>query len=205
VGEGQGRWYRRFAEVPGVGYEGDLRLHETLPARNATPEVSRYELGGHGRVYLTWPDAGGGTSSSPVHQLAFAEHAGESSEKTRERVLTALELPGQVSDYHFAIQGAAEALWKRRREDPAQISFVEWLCWWDVRLVEAHPDFLRVGADHDQFMHVAAFDRIVNLYLREGFLREALAAAERFAPFRPSVDTVSDLRSRVARLREEHG
>jgi hypothetical protein len=110
-----GKWYRRFAAVPGVGYEGDLRLRERLPARNATPKVTRYEFDGSETISLMWPTLQGESSASPVHQLAFGIPADEPSEKTRERVLTALELPGELSDYHFAIQGAGDASWKRRR------------------------------------------------------------------------------------------
>ena len=198
-----GHWYRRFAEIPGVGYEGDLRLRERLAARNITPEVTRDVFGGREAVSLMWPSRAGTTSASPVHQLTFGTTAEESSENLRERILSALELPGELSDYHFAIQGAAEALWKKRREEPQHIAFAEWLYWWDVRLIEAHPHVVQIRPGEPEYFGVHAFDRIVGLYEREGFLHEALAAAERFARFRPQLDTVSELRERVERLREE--
>ena len=199
------RWYRRFAEVPGLRYEGDLRLRSRLRARDAVPEVSRFDFDGQSSVSLMWPMIGGGsTGASPAHELAFGGWD-DPSDKIRERILSALELPGILSDYHFAIQSASEALWRRRREEPGQLAFVEWLCWWDVALIEAHPYVIEFEQDgKKRYFAVHAFDRIVGLYEREGFLHEALAAAERFAPFRPNIDTVSELRARVAKLREEH-
>ena len=111
-------------------------------------------------------------------------------------------MPGEISDYHFAIQQAADELWKRRRDQPAQIGFVEWLSWWDARLVETHPEAFENPPGSGEYLRVPAFERIVGLYEREGFLHEALAAAERFEKF--GGINVADLRARVAQLREEH-
>lgn len=204
VRDENGAWYRRFAEVPGVGYEGDLQLRSRLAGRDVTPSVHRFEFDGRLTVGLSWPTKEGSSGASPVHELAFGNWSDQTSPAIRERVLSALELPGQLSDYHFVIQSCADALWKRRRNEPWQVAFVEWLCWWDVRLVEAHSHIIEIAPGKQEYLQVLAFDRLVDLYEREGFLHEALATAERFARFRPNIDTVSELRTRVARLRAEH-
>lgn len=200
----QRKWFPRFADVPGVGYEGDLERRSRLPASNAVPIEDRLVLAGRRMATLSWRTDEGSTSASPAHQLAFGSWTDETSEAIRERVLNALELPGELSDYHFAIQGAAEALWKRRREEPTLIALVEWLCWCDVRLIEAHPSVIEIEPGKAQYYRVHAFERIVGLYQREGFLHEALAAAERFARFEPTDDVVTELRERVRQLGDEH-
>jgi hypothetical protein len=107
-------------------------------------------------------------------------------------------------DYHFAIQGAVAVLYKRRRTEPQYLSFVEELAWLDVRLVEAHASHFRLSPEKEEYFRIVAFDFLVDLYEREGYLHEALAAANRFARFRPGTETLSALRTRVALLRAEH-
>ena len=117
-------------------------------------------------------------------------------------MLTAIELPGEAMDYHFILMGAGDALWKGRAEHPEDLALAEW-CWWlDVRLMEAHPEMMRISPDKDEFLSATTFDRIVSILVREGHIDAALAAAERFARFRPRLD-LSDLRARVGRLRSE--
>lgn len=197
-------WYRRLADIPGIGYAGDDALRARLPDRDAKPRVERFEFDGERTTTLSWRTSAGEGSTSPVQSLAHATRQNELSDEARARVLTALELPGEPGDYHFAIQGVADLLWDRRREEPQHLPFVEWLSWLDVRLVEAHPEAVRASPDKDEYFRITALHRLVDLYEREGFLREALAAAERFARFRPRVD-ISELRVRVARLNAEHG
>ncbi|MFO0618047.1 MAG: hypothetical protein U0414_35980 [Polyangiaceae bacterium] len=191
-------WYRRFADIRDVGYAGDDARRSKLSRRDASPTVIRF---GSREVdaSLSWP---GGTSESPAKAMIQGEIDSESSKALRERVLNALELPGQVLDYHFVLQGIADTLWDRRRDEPKQMPFVEWLSWLDVRLVEAHPEAVRISPERDEFVSISAFSRLVDLYECEGFLREALDAAERFERFRPRID-LEELRGRVARLDAE--
>jgi hypothetical protein len=204
VRRGRGTWFRRFADVPSVGYPGDLQRRARLRDRDAVPEVHELDFDGERTVSLMWNTPDGSTSASPVHSLAFGDFRNESSEQARERVLSALELPGEIMDYHFAIQHVAELLYKRRRAEPQHLAFVEWLAWFDARLVEAHEPLFRISPESDEYLAVFAIDFIARLYEREGYLREALAFAERFARFRPRLDTVSELRARVAQLEAEH-
>lgn len=198
------RWYRRLADIPGIGYAGDDARRARLPERDAKPRVQQFEFNGKQTSSLSWPTPGGGTSASPVHRLAFSARSEQSSApQLREDVLTALELPGEPSDYHFAMQHVADLLWKRKREEPEHLAFVEWVSWLDVRLVEAHPEAFKASPDREEYLAISAFHRLVDLYETEGFLRDALVAAERFARFRPAVD-ITELRARVARLDAEH-
>ena len=199
-----GTWFRCFAEVPGVAYPSDPQRRARLPERDAVPEVHTYNFEGKRSVSLSWTARDGSTSASPVHRLAFGNLASETSEQSRERVLSALELPGELMDYHFVIQSVLERLYTRRRAEPKHLPFVEWLAWFDAKLVESHQSSFRISLDNHDYINVFALSFLVELHEREGYLHEALALAERFARFRPHVDTVTDLRARVALLRAEH-
>jgi hypothetical protein len=163
-----------------------------------------FNSGGERIVALSWPSPEGTTSASPVHRLAFGDHQNESSAQARERVLAALELPGEIMDYHFAMQGVVDLLYKRRRTEPEYLPFVEWLAWLDVQLVEANSKLFRITPGKEEYLGISAFDLLVGLYEREGYLNDALAAAERFARFQRDTDTVTELKARVANLRAEH-
>lgn len=187
-----------------MGYQGDPARGSRLAERDAVPEVHEFEFDGRRRISLFWPTREGGSSASPVHRLAFENSRDEPSAKARERVLSALELPGELMDYHFAIQGVAELLYKRRRSEPQHLAFVEWLAWIDATLVEAYEEHFRVSPDTTDYLSVFALDFLVELHEREGFLVEALALAERFRRFSRRDGHVDQLAARVAGLRAEH-
>jgi hypothetical protein len=88
-----------------------------------------------------------------------------------------LELPGQLSDYHFAIQSAYTTIYERRREDLAMLEEVERLCWLDIELLEAHPEV--VEYEPGTFSRVLAYEGLVSLYETEGDFAGALEVAER--------------------------
>jgi hypothetical protein len=204
MGRTRGRWFRCFSEVPGVGYPGDPQRRARLRDHDAIPRVTEHLFDGERITSLTWASNDGSTSSSPVHRLAFAEAKNESSLKARERVLSALELPGEIMDYHFAMQGVIETLYKRRREEPANLAFVEWLAWFDARLVELNESEFRISPTSDEYLRVIWIDLLIDLHVRESYLHEGLALAERFARFQARADRVGELKERVARLRAEH-
>lgn len=196
-------WFRRFAEVPGPGYVGDSSLRAQLPDRDAIPEVHEFAFDGKQTASLSWPTRDGSTSASPSHRQRSDSPPHETIPQVRYNVLAALELPGEILDYHFAMQGAATELWRRRSEDPAQLAFIEWICWFDARLVEGHPFDFRILPEKEGYVSVFAFDFLVDFHEREGFLHEAFMLAERFARFRRGGDP-EGLRERVARLKAEH-
>jgi hypothetical protein len=153
---------------------------------------------------LMWPTAEGTTSASPAHRLAFSLASEQSSVGIRVDALAALELPGQPMDYHFAMQGAADLLWKRRRKSPSTFPSSSGSAGSTSASSRSIPEWFKIAPSRDEYLAISAFQRLVGVYEVEGFLRDALAAAERFARFRPSVD-LTDLRTRVARLDAEHG
>lgn len=198
------RWFRCFAEVPNVGYASDPQRRARLAARNATPTVERFRFERKEHVSLMWPSPSGGTSASPAHDLAHSYDREEASNTARERVLDALELPGQIMDYHFAMQGVGDLLHKRRRAEPWLFSFVEWLAWFDARLLESHRELFRIGDKADDgYLSVFSVGFLVDVHEDEGCVHEALALAERFAWYQPA-DVVERLRARAAGMLAEH-
>src|SRR4051794_19937692 len=110
------QWFKRLADVPGVSYESSQTVDRTkLPGHDLEPQVLEFELSGVLHRDLSWPMSdGGSTSSSPVHQRVY--HGSGQDATPREtlwRLEETLELPGNLSDYHFAIQGVCEAVYKR--------------------------------------------------------------------------------------------
>jgi hypothetical protein len=170
------------------------------------PTLNVYTFEGKRLESLSWLTANGQTSQSPA-----SVHAGLLSsappvappEALVQHLHEVLELPGITSDYHFAIQGCAEALWKQRRRDPALLAEVERLCWLDIRLVEARPETITYEREGTKaYAGVSAFGRLVELYGHEGFLHEALDVAERGTRLNQKTP-VAELRERLARMDAE--
>src|SRR5262249_22647509 len=112
-----------------------------------------------------------------------------------------LELPGVPSDYHFLIQGCASALWAQRRREPQVLEDVETLCWLDIQLIEARPETIRFEHDDEpRFYRVLTFAILIELYEREGYLRDALDVAERSARHGQGAEARDRLARRLATL-----
>ena len=104
------RWFKSLADVPGVSYVTPRGIDRAaLPGHDAVPEVFEYGFDGDEKRGLWWstPD-GGKTSASPAHQRAYYDEK-EATARDKVRWLReALELRVTVSDYHFAVEHAAE-------------------------------------------------------------------------------------------------
>lgn len=198
-------WFRRLADVPGVGYEGSPGIDRSrLAGHDAVPKVHVYTFDGKRQESLWWPAKGGGTSASPVHQLAFQTQTEESAQAILRRIHRALELPGEAKDYHFAIQGCIEALWARRRAEPDLLPEIERLCRLNIRLLESRPQIAVFEQNGERtYLRALAFEHLISLYEREGFLHEALDVAERAARLGQGEARLQDLRERIARLEAE--
>ena len=169
-------WYPRIGDITGVTWECAAEIDpRRLRGHGVQPEIGSLA---DGHRYLTWPS---GTSQSPASR--HASHSLKKSSAIVRRTLEALELPGEPLDYHFAIQHCTEALWKRRRDEPENLAVTERLAWLDIQLMEVRPQWAAIGDDDDGFSHIRAFSLLMGMYLREGFLREALEVAERARPF----------------------
>ena len=210
-------WFRRMGDIPGLEYEPPVPIDRTaLTNHDAVPDVDRHEFEGRIIESLWWSYAEDGeevgTSASPVQAVAFSgDDNRELATKTvLRRLWEALELPGEASDYHFAIQSAAAALWGRRSAEPEVLESFEHLNVLDIRLIEAVPDAIRdeyaeVRPGRSEFYTVSAFRNLINLYTREGFLREALGVAQVAERFGQGEHVDAELQERLAALQTEDG
>lgn len=198
-------WFRRFADIPGVTYQTPSGVdRRMLPGHDAVPEVHVHEFEGKRSESLWWPEKDGGGSASPARGRAFANLREAPTAELLKYCFEGLELPGQPSDYHFLIQGCASELWRRRRREPEVLDDVERLCQLDIQLIEARPDAVRDEfSDEPNFYHVMSFSILIELYEREGFLREALGVAEQAARYGQGLEARDRLAERVASLENE--
>ena len=198
-------WFHRLAEVPGAGYHGEPSVdRRKLRGHDAIPKGETHTFQGKRVRSLWWPQKGGGSSASPVQVAAGRPAPDASIAAVRRRLAEVLELPGQASDYHFAIQGCVQEFWRRRRDEPDVLPHLEELCWINIRLLEARPDAVTNDqATGPRFYHVVAFGCLIQLYEREGALREALAVAERATRFEQEEDRLERIRQRLASVEAE--
>jgi len=202
-------WYRRLADVPGVDYPGSPGVNRgRLPGFNLKPEVKRYDFDSRRSEHLWWNHPDGTSSASPASQWnAQSQEENVPPQAILQRLQEVLELPGVAADYHFAIQGCFERLWQHRYDHPWVLKEIETLCWLDIRLVEAHPDILHINQQDGTVVYARslAFERLIRMYERNGYLAEALDVAKRATRFHADDSILKPLRERLARLEAEHG
>lgn len=191
---GENAWFERLASVPGVRYPGSQRVNRArLWGVGAKPKVTDYGSE-YGPSHI-WPQQGGGeTSASPAGQARTDDWKG-SSDEILFRLEEILELPGYATDYHFAMQGCCEELWKRRVKEPKLYHHLEGLWKLNIDLVRAIPGAFEFGeGDEKRFIPVMyAFRRLYTLYFREGFTREALEVAKLCADFGQGEDALAQI------------
>lgn len=215
------KWYRRLAEVPRIQYEPDPSIDRTkLPGHEAVPAIHQYEFDGRLHESLHWPMKDGSTSASPSHCWETKPRKGESeSKRTLRQLRECLELPGKLTDYHFAIQNCHNTLEGFAREEPWVFEEVERLCWLDIRLISEYPETITlepiVIADKElakiaaerrgerRFFSVSAFHHLMGMYEREGYLREALEVAKIAERFEQCSGKVEEILERLDRIDAE--
>jgi hypothetical protein len=215
------KWYRRLAEVPGIEYRPDPAIDRTqLPGHDAVPKIDRYEFDGKRHESMSWPTEGGSTGASPAQEWKTQPRKGETEAQTTLRQLReALELPGTLSNYHFAIQGSHDALRGFAREEPWVLEEVERLCWLDIRLIGQYPktitldpitiddkELAKVAAERRgerTFFSVSAFHQLISMYEREGYLREALEVARIGQQFEQCLGKAEEIEERINRVEAE--
>ncbi len=189
-----------------------------MPRHDATPRQTRVSLF-DGREFdeLRWDAETNDeyedfvTSRSPAQDHAWAADRDEiDSEALRTRLWESLELPGEPSDYHFAIQSAAALLWRRKATEPDALCWCEYLFRLDIRLIESCPDAIRDRyAEDDEsrapYYQATAFNLLTSLYEREGFLVEALDVATVAARFGQEPSRMDEIRERLKMVRTEDG
>ena len=200
------QWYRRLADVPGVGFEGSPGVDRArLPGHAAVPQIEKTRVNGKRLEMVTWP---GRTSASPAQSWQSKSKKGETpAQAALRQMYEALELPGTPSDYHFAIQGCCNQLldWKTRHNEEWVYAEAEQLCWLDIRLIEAHPEAVSYDQEgKTKYARVIAFATLINLYEQEGYLFEALEVARKAVKFDQQLSSCEELERRIAALEAEY-
>ena len=189
-------WFERLAAVPGLAYQPPAGVNmDRLRAAGwgQRPKIQRLQ----GLEPSLW---WGKTSQSPAQQHALQQNGDASTAEVLANLVEVLELPGQASDYHFALQNTVAELRRRRQASPELFDEIERLCRLDLQLALAVPD--AVSFAEGQFVYIAALDWLLEMYLTEGLLADALwvaEVAERFgAGDRPRVRKARERAARVA-------
>jgi len=195
------RWFRRFADIPGITYTPASPIARTsLLGHDATPTVESFTMDGEHHTSLTWEIPNGTTSMSPAKQH---DRPDDSTPALLRYIDEVLELPGEASDYHFALQNVIETLWKRH--EPPTLSDIERLCWANINLIEAAPEAIQVDDAEGErsFVGVQVFFILMRIYQREGFLVEAVKVAKLAHRFGQGDDDLQELRERLAALESD--
>lgn len=200
------KWLPRFAEIPGIKYDPPQGLNfNNLPGRGKVPEISFYEFDGKRRKSIMWKYGDVTSGASPARDWETKPLPNESEAATLLRqVYETLELPGTLSDYHFALQRTHDGLNKFIGKETWVLSEIEKLCWLNIRLLEKYPE--TISYENDDGVHYAralAFNRLINLYEKEGYLRDALEVAKIAVRFDYGSDVVDDLEKRIKLLESE--
>ena len=199
------KWFRCFSEIPGIKYTNNPNVRPLLPEQSLVPRSASYEIANAHRGYLIWPMLSGTgiTSASPAKQWITQPRKGETPAHASLRHLyESLELPGELLDYHFLIQGCCSVLWRLRREEPFVLTKIEQLCWLDIQLIQAYPSIIQVKNEQG-FLTVTMFQHLLSLYEQEGYLFEALRVAEIAVKFHQQMPALERIKSRVVNLEAE--
>lgn len=194
-------WFRRFADIPGLTYAPTKPVaRTTIPGHDATPTIESYTADGKRHTSLTWQLPNGTTSASPASQHKPAD---DSTAALLRNIDETLELPGEPSDYHFALQHVIGTLWDRH--EPHTLADIERLCWANINLIEAAPKAVQFedAEGKRSFVGVRAFFILMRIYEREGFLTEAIKVAELARRFGQGDDDLKELRERLATLESD--
>ncbi len=198
-------WYVRFGDIPGVEYSMPPGIDaRRLPGFGLTPEVQRLVFDGVERVSLSWPTRDGTTGQSPAAGHAISEQELDGAGTLR-NLAESLELPGDPSDYHFAIQQILGRLWHLSKDDPGLLSDLERLAWLDLSLTRAEPAFFYSDRDGTrQWYRFTGLGLLIRMYEREGAWNEALEVARiAYNEFGQEPKKFADLSERVAALHAE--
>jgi hypothetical protein len=198
-------WYDRLASVPGVGFEGHPDVdRRALPQYNVKPTVNTFEFDGKTHRSLSWKTRDGSTSQSPAAAWASSDLDSLEGDQVIRRMYQAVELPGTVSDYHFAMLGTYQLLWARRNREPELLPELERIMLLDISLVEAQSASIAFEVQGETTMpSVPAFHHLVSLYEREGFFHEALDIAKRAVKAGQSSADEERLIEQIAQLEAE--
>lgn len=189
---GQPEWFKRLADVPGVGYRPPAGVRKA-PGHDAKPRFSRYNWAGENVVTTWWKVGDFEGSASPAQLHRIGDMKGRPISEILQGLYETLELPGLAADYHFAIQACTSFLWGRRHDEPFALESLIDLDLLDIRLLEARPSALtdEFPKGPQTYFVAEAFSRLVGIYTREGMIREALDIATRAIRFQQPLEVAA--------------
>jgi len=203
---GDGKWFPRLADVPRVGFVGSPGVDRSrLAGADAVPTVTTYKNLGTTYRSVMWKTSSGESSARPAQQ-----HAQQGAEQSTVDGLLrvtweALELPGELLDYHFALQSAVTFLWQKHRRNANALAAAEVFARLDLQLLSKHPQEFRIDRDDtgSGFFHVSTFGPLLTILEREGAWRDALAVAEQAVAIGQKTARRDVIAARVAELDAE--
>lgn len=212
------KWFPRLGDVPGITYVNDSIDRTRLTGHDSIPRIERFNFDGRVHESMSWPTKDGSTSASPANTWNTKPLEGETAGQTVLRQLReTLELPGTLSDYHFAIQHGHDELRANAREEPWVFEEVERLCWLDIKLIQQYPETITLEPITIQdeelarlamerrgertYFSVSAFHQLISLYEREGYLKEALDVAKIAERFEQCQGKTEELKERISRVK----
>lgn len=199
-------WFPRFGEIPGIIYDAPGGLDFSyLTNRGKVPEISYYNFDGKRHKSIMWNYGATSSSASPAKEWKTTPRPGESEAKTLLRQLyEILELPGTLSDYHFALQNTHGALKNYVGQEAWVLPEIEKLCRLNIQLFEKHPETITYETDDGiHYFGVTAFHTLIDIYKKEGYLHKALEIAKIAGRFNYYKDAVQELEDRIKLLELE--
>lgn len=204
-------WFPSFSAIPGIVWTPLVSVDRAkLEGVDAVPRKRWESLD-----YVEWasPDDGiiGGSRSPAAHRAEKLQRGMSMSAKAIAKTISeSLDLPGTRSDYHFALLGAWRALEEVRSDDPNVFGSQETLCLADIQLMEQGVALVfsesHWNIQDDPQLAGAAFELLVTLYSREGFVAAAVEIEDRWeAVGRRDTGEAPTMRGRQASLLEEDG
>lgn len=114
-------------------------------------------------------------------------------------VFWTLSLPAQARHQHRFLQDAVTFISGSHRGEVEPDQWCRWLSWVDLRLVDAYPEVVpNPTADNEYLRRLSCCDYLIDFNRREGFIGDAIAAAQVGVPFGQFEDDLEDMRAQLA-------
>lgn len=197
------RWFSCLAEVQGLKYQNNPNIkREQLPGYN-TIAYTKIDTD-YNSSQMVWVEKNGTEKwQSPAREWQNANQKPQKDETPLGLLKTLyeiLELPGELSDYHNAILNCAYELSKYKWKEPWVLKEREKLCWLDIQIVEIYADTIYFD---DDVCKGTAFQCLIEIYEREGYLYEAMELAQRATRFEPPPQTLKRIQAKLTQLQAE--
>jgi hypothetical protein len=206
-------WFRAFGEVPGINWASPVAVSVRPPLTTARPVVEREP----DFTFVRWVDEQGQRLpdrfgfGSPASTLGHADLDQETTVAVVTRATNALSLPGTRGDYFQVIESTMFDLWRLDDGDPTRNGWLEHVAWLGVELLRAGIEQAVVPVNapperRQDYLKMAArpYSTLVDLYRRDGYLREAASVYAEFEalPIEEHRDQAKNPREAIAALEE---